>query len=90
MALHWLCFSTDPFHDPYANQMAGRRLHAVEADEDATEGDIIATRSVCGRLPAHGWVFDLFNEKKCARCLVTAGLHCPDCRGGATDGSAAT
>jgi hypothetical protein len=79
--IQWLCFSTNPHRDRYGNQMAGRKLHAVKASDDETFGDIVDRRSLCGRWPAHGWTDDLFNEKKCARCLVALGIHCTACRG---------
>lgn len=76
--IEWLCFSTDPNVDRYANGMAGRRLHAF----------MNSNRSVCGRRPAHGTAFDLFNEKKCVACLRNLGLACPKCKGRGVTGSA--
>lgn len=58
-------------------------LHAIEAEENATTGEIKDVRAACGVLPARrrGWNMDLFVEKKCARCLRKLGLACARCRG---------
>jgi hypothetical protein len=68
----WLCASTDPVRDKYANEMAGRKLHAIPYTRGETSEDIKRRRSVCGRRAKHGWCSDLFNEK-CERCLAKAG-----------------
>jgi hypothetical protein len=68
----WLCASTDPERDRYANEMAGRKLHAVPYVEGETTEDIKLRRSACGRKAKHGWCSDLFNNK-CKRCLAKVG-----------------
>lgn len=68
----WLCASTDTRRDPYANEMAGRKAHAVPYVEGETTEDIKLRRSACGKRAKHGWCLDLFNEK-CQRCLARVG-----------------
>jgi len=61
----------------------GWKLHAVELPngDDTKVAEIVGTRSACGLSSRNGWDIDLFIEKKCARCLRTLGLACPNCRG---------
>lgn len=61
-------------------RLAGRVLHAVRVIRVMGAMDF-AERSVCGRRPRYGFVFDLFNSAKCAHCLRKLGLECPVCRG---------
>ena len=59
----------------------GWRLHAVEADEASTLGEVGSKSAACGLRPAHGWGIDMFIERKCSRCLRKLDLACPVCRG---------
>jgi hypothetical protein len=68
----WLCASTDPVRDRYANEMAGRKLHAIPWLKGETHGDLRRRRSVCGKKAKHGWCSDLFNTK-CKRCMAKTG-----------------
>lgn len=64
----WLCASTDPIVDRYANGMAGRKLHAISYSPGERDNDIQGRLSVCGRRAKYGWCSDLFNNK-CKRCV---------------------
>ena len=81
--VQWLHFSVDPDHDRYGTGMAGRKLHAVYADDEESCEDIALRRSVCGRWPKHGWTLDIFNdpEDQCSLCLRKLGLACSVCGG---------
>lgn len=68
----WLCASTDPRRDRYANEMAGRKLHAVPVLEGETLKDLRHRKSRCGRRPKHGWCIDLFNDP-CEACMKKTG-----------------
>lgn len=67
-SIAWLCASTDPRRDRYANEMAVRKLHAVPCNGGDTLDDLKYSKSVCGRRAKHGWCIDLFNNK-CKVCL---------------------
>ena len=85
----WVCASTNPRVDKYANGLAGRRLHGVRAFDEESDHDMRARPAACGRLAKYGWCVDLHNEKKCIRCLRALGLACSLCHGKGSTGRGA-
>lgn len=75
MPRQWLTTAPNPAH-PGTGYDAGQRgwkLHAINAPEKATFGDVRFLRAACGLRGRYGWGLDIFIEDKCTRCMRALG-----------------
>ena len=66
----WLTFAPNPraSQGGYDASRKAWKLHATVAEPTDTFDMLKGQRTLCGRVPAHGYDLDLFVEDKCERC----------------------
>ena len=68
----WLTFAPNPraSQGGYDASRKAWKLHATVAEPTDTFDMLKGQRTLCGRVPAHGYDLDLFVEDKCERCVA--------------------